>query len=410
MNNNAAISGGGLKACTAMLSNNIIWDNIAPDGSGLKDCSEPNYSCVQGGGGGEGNIDEDPNFIDPTNHDYHLAIYSPCIDVGLNSNVSMELTEDIDLEQRIFTFDPCSVAIVDIGADEVVTNKADLNLDGVVDLFDLFELKKEWLTVGSELKADLLLDNSVDLKDYSILASQWLWQGGWYQPGASALRFDPALGGYVEIHTPQGCVLNNVYTFTYCAWVCPMNISLGNARIIGKNERALMITYGGVLYGYSNGFLTATSHSVSGTLKTGNWYFVAMTRDAGGDSIIRLYVDGEEAAYQSQNVSTQMTHPHPDWRTEGEWNLMIGSQAWTPGNNIPEAIVDEVAIFDRVLTAEEIWYLYNHGYGRVVSPAMDPIGIWHLDEDGTVAEDSSGNGNHGQLKGAILPTWVKGKL
>ena len=40
------------------------------------------YSDVYGGWEGEGNIDEDPLFIDPAGDDYCLQAGSPCIGAG----------------------------------------------------------------------------------------------------------------------------------------------------------------------------------------------------------------------------------------------------------------------------------------------------------------------------------------
>lgn len=410
VDNTAVSSGGGAQDCVGNIINCIFWGNLAPDGSDLKNCYTPQYSCVQQGTGGNGSIDDDPFFVDPDHGDYHLTLFSPCVDLGNNSAVPAAAT-DLDDQQRIFAFDPGEPSIVDMGADEVVTNPLDVNLDAWVDVYEMTLLAEQWLMQGENLLADFFPDNMVDMKDFSALANQWLWQGYWYKPPAGALEFDHDSDGYVWIHTPEGNILNNVYTFTYTAWIYPLSFSSGNARIIGKNERAFMITTGGVLYGYSNGSYTASSHSQTGTLQTNEWYFVAMTRDIAGDNKIRLYVDGDEVIYQSQIVSTQMTHPHPDWRAEGQWDLMIGSQAWTPGNDIPDAIIDEVAIFDRVLSIDDIKYLYNIGYGRPAPLSMNPIGLWHFDEGpGSTTIDSSGHGNHGALIGTQPPQWDIGKF
>jgi hypothetical protein len=69
--------------------NCILWDAddevVDADGG----VSSINYSCVQGGATGEGNISSDPCFVDPTNEDYRLALYSPCVDAA-NGNVAVE--------------------------------------------------------------------------------------------------------------------------------------------------------------------------------------------------------------------------------------------------------------------------------------------------------------------------------
>ena len=86
------------------ISNCIIWGNLDDDLSP----NQINYSCVERGGEGEGNISDDPLFADPNMGDYHLRsergrywpkydiwvldkVTSPCIDRGdPNSDYSNE--------------------------------------------------------------------------------------------------------------------------------------------------------------------------------------------------------------------------------------------------------------------------------------------------------------------------------
>jgi len=141
---------------------------------------------------GDGNIDIDPNFVDPgywhdantpadPNDDffvtgnYHLLPASGCIDAGDNSSVPPESTTDIDGEQRIFN------DTVDMGADEVVTNPADFDTDGIVDYFDIEVMTNEWLISGGQLQSDLYDDDFIDFIDYALFAEQWLWTAGWYE-------------------------------------------------------------------------------------------------------------------------------------------------------------------------------------------------------------------------------------
>ena len=84
-NNSAGAYGGGI-CCISdsnpSLINCIHWNNIPQDiYCGLGTITAI-YSDIQGGWEGEGNIDLDPLFVDPTNGDYHLTEYSPCIDAG----------------------------------------------------------------------------------------------------------------------------------------------------------------------------------------------------------------------------------------------------------------------------------------------------------------------------------------
>jgi hypothetical protein len=139
---------------------------------------------------GNGNIDLDPNFVEPGRWDdantpgepnddffvvgdYHIPPNSPCADSGDNSSLPPVSTVDIDDEERIFN------TIVDMGADEAVTNPLDLNGDGIVDYLELAVLTEEWLQSGGELQADFYEDGFIDFSDYAILAEQWLWEGHW---------------------------------------------------------------------------------------------------------------------------------------------------------------------------------------------------------------------------------------
>jgi len=99
---NAASSHGGGIYCynnaSLSLINSILW-NDSPQEIFFSDNNDPSsitisYSDIQGGEAGivtnnnstvywlEGNIDEDPLFVDPANGDYYLQITSPCIDAG----------------------------------------------------------------------------------------------------------------------------------------------------------------------------------------------------------------------------------------------------------------------------------------------------------------------------------------
>lgn len=71
--NDANDDGGGMYSCNGTIRDCIIWNNTAGDqGNQLQSCSTPTYSCVQGGCAGQGCLDSDPLFADPSSDDYHL--------------------------------------------------------------------------------------------------------------------------------------------------------------------------------------------------------------------------------------------------------------------------------------------------------------------------------------------------
>jgi len=120
--NSAAYFGGGLDFCGGTIQNCIIWSNRAIHGAQLYDSSQPTQSCIQDWiGGGEGNIAQDPLFVDPDGADnnpdthddnnYRLSPDSHCIDAGQNEDWMWDAV-DLDGNPRIVN------GTVDIGAYE----------------------------------------------------------------------------------------------------------------------------------------------------------------------------------------------------------------------------------------------------------------------------------------------------
>lgn len=98
--------------------NCVLWNNSQGqinDFNGSQ--TDITYSNIQGGFSGDGNINEDPQFIDPSNGDYSLAGSSLCINAGTNQpfeagQIADGITIDLGGNQRIFG------SVVDIGAYE----------------------------------------------------------------------------------------------------------------------------------------------------------------------------------------------------------------------------------------------------------------------------------------------------
>jgi predicted outer membrane repeat protein len=91
---NRAINGGGALPFDLWgggqitLTNSILWNNhsdLGPEYNEMYFSTSPEitYCNIEGyTGGGEGNINVDPLFVDPGNYDFHLMANSPCIDAG----------------------------------------------------------------------------------------------------------------------------------------------------------------------------------------------------------------------------------------------------------------------------------------------------------------------------------------
>ncbi|MDY6904728.1 MAG: choice-of-anchor D domain-containing protein [Thermodesulfobacteriota bacterium] len=101
------------------LRNVISWGNQPDetvDDSGSATLA--NYSDIQGGFAGTGNIDSDPLFYNTTLRDYHLSPGSPCLDSGDNAAIIIT-TVDFEAEDR-----QTGVSI-DMGADEYTDSDDD---------------------------------------------------------------------------------------------------------------------------------------------------------------------------------------------------------------------------------------------------------------------------------------------
>jgi hypothetical protein len=120
--NTAGTAGGGIwcQDSSATIQNCIVWNNTAPTDPGLGSSTMyPSvitvlYSDMQGGYSGTGNINVDPDFVNPAGDDYHLSVGSPCIDSGDPTYSSGPGETDIDGHVRVL------YGRVDMGADEYV--------------------------------------------------------------------------------------------------------------------------------------------------------------------------------------------------------------------------------------------------------------------------------------------------
>jgi hypothetical protein len=120
--NSASRKGGGVgndTNCSPQLTNCILWGNSDSDGivasaQTYRGTPIVNYSCIQNynESAGNGNIGEDPLFVDANNGDYHLLPDSPCINAGDPDFVGGPNETDIDGEARVM------LGRVDMGADE----------------------------------------------------------------------------------------------------------------------------------------------------------------------------------------------------------------------------------------------------------------------------------------------------
>ncbi len=124
---NSAVTGGALLFDgPGQVRNSIFWGNTAGSAPQIFGGSVE-YSCVEGGYGGTGNINRNPQFVDQLNGDLRLNPVSPCAEAGSNAAIALDLTDmdgDGSTSAQQSPFDlSCSPrvkgVVVDMGAYEV---------------------------------------------------------------------------------------------------------------------------------------------------------------------------------------------------------------------------------------------------------------------------------------------------
>ncbi len=221
-------------------------------------------------------------------------------------------------------------------------------------------------------------------------------------PGASATFFlsdEPVglelsgdAGSFVDVNT----LTNIVEDFSVELWIYPYSHRNYNQQIRalgGWKQFVFHTTDSGALYvGTDVSSRFSPTHLPAGTLALNEWQHFVFTYDFSTRSA-RFYRNGVLLAAKAQNQ-------HIGWS---------GFRIGIPGANGVDGRVDEVRIYDRVLTAGEVAEHYAAGAGTQGAPEAGLVAGWHLDEGtGAAAADYSGNGHPGSvLNGA---QWVSGRV
>ena len=231
--------------------------------------------------------------------------------------------------------------------------------------------------------------DSIGSKDGEIYGASWA-DG----VNGSGLAFD-GNDDYVGISNYP-----NLQTdFTIEAWIKTNDNEEEGQRIFADDENntnGYALSLGdpgtGAIRFYSRGMDTISLDSSLGIIENNNWYHVVAVADISNNSRY-IYVDGNLAA--SDNSDT------------GFWGIDTGQASIGGETNLGEShnrfngIIDEVRIFDKVLTRKEIQNNYNESK---TNQAMSFILQWRLNENsGITAIDSSNNENNGTI---IDASWI----
>jgi len=162
--------------------------------------------------------------------------------------------------------------------------------------------------------------------------------------GSGALDFDGS-NDYVDAGSSSSLRFHTG-DFTVTGWI--KSDSLTGTRTLGTTYLDLNT---GWFFGTSNsklGYYTNAWKSANTTLVTGQWYHIGITVDASGNYI--FYLNGNSDGSGASTLPANTTE-----------SFKIGAYGASGGLGRFDGLIDEVRIYNRALSANEISRLYNLG-------------------------------------------------
>ncbi len=332
------------------------------------------YSAIQGGWSGQGNINTAPLFVTGPGGDYYLSqtaagqgASSPCVDTG--SDTVFNLGLDIYTTRSNHTYD---TGTVDMGYHYFVGSSiADLDNSADVDYIDFGLFGLDWLKDNMQFcepneAAWWSFDEGAGITAYDssgyghdgALIGDPNWVTGYDETG-SALSFN-GVDEYIEVTGYKG--VSGTQSRTCAAWI-KTSSSINQAILFwgdmenGTKWKFYFSDYYGaadlnhIQLSVNGGYVIGTTDLIDG-----QWHHVAAVLEDDGSpdaSEIKLYVDGTEETYSRVLAGPIDTGSSND--------VLIGAIL---GNSGPvlcqfDGLLDDVRIYDFALTDEMIDQLYN---------------------------------------------------
>lgn len=219
-----------------------------------------------------------------------------------------------------------------------------------------------------------------------------------------------SLDGSSYVSIPDDDTLDLNTKGSWEAWVkIDLNAAGSNVCILSKWNGSNTGPYAFAVGDTSGAFLVRllTWNSVEGyaihigsTPITKNvWHYVAATFD-GDAGEIQLYLDGQSDGSKTSGVigyiqsSSDVVHI-------GDYQAVGGTMFY--------GLLDEVKIYNRVLSPVEITAHWNSGAGQKGTAGTGLVAGWHMDESALPIIDYSGSGND-STSSSGTPTFVPGKI
>ena len=233
-------------------------------------------------------------------------------------------------------------------------------------------------------------------------------------PTGSALTFD-GVDDYLEIADNPALQFNQNDSFAISFWALPVSHLSGKGGwIIGKMQDSSVthsFTYEVAWWSSSSTFAFSISranstgwvslNTTAGSVPAGKWYYVSVVYD---NRDMKIYLNGK--------LNSTGTFPYNADNTTSTQSMALGARLINSNlekGRFYNGQIDDVAIFNRTLTPEEVQYNMYH---KLAGNENGLVGYWDFEEgQGQIAHDKSGNGNDGQLGGSgeaqiSDPNWV----
>ena len=298
--------------------------------------------------GGTGNrINQTFSFVNIASKNFHLVTTDTgARDFGTSNPGSGLFLNDIDGQARSGKWD--------IGADEnnvtvVNTSPTTKLTSGLVGYWTFDGKDINWTANTTTDKSGN--SNTGTLTNMSTTTSPTIGKIG------QGLRFDASNDC---VNAGSGSSLDNLDTkggLSVSAWIYPNSMG-SSGHIINKDLNAVGFWYflqsGSNLRFIKDGSTDLTVHS-SGGLSAKQWQHVAVAWDGSTTATnVHIYVNGVETSYATQTNGDSLV-------SDASSNLLIGGRTAANCTTVFDGLIDEVRLYNRVMSQSEIKQLYNMG-------------------------------------------------
>jgi hypothetical protein len=197
-------------------------------------------------------------------------------------------------------------------------------------------------------------------------------------------------GAVDYINITSGQVIGNTDT-TICAWIKPIGWGGGTfGRIVDNEKTDFFVTSTNSRLWFESDGSTPTYSGIN-SISLNIWQFVCVQRNSSGSA--NFYVNGIDSGSANQSSGTPAS---------GTTDLYIGNRQAAPDRSF-NGTIDDVMIFNRSLSAEEIAGLYANTSSKYLSVNYTSLA------DGThtfraYTQDLGGNVNYTEMRSVTLDT------